>query len=338
MAPTRRYPTHEKCSSLGEQFAKGVNRMGRIFCITAAFLLLTTSWVCAGNFEVLANAGAIGPAAPIYIPPGALVKAQFKADMRATSDIETDADLGLADRISTPTPPKVQARPAAAAVKDKRVRGMAPPPRLSAPPAGPNFEKMAAGKDEDTVDLEADLEKDLVISPPPAKTEDQIEAQKKAIQSKPVMEKKAVSEKATEKKAAPAVKKMAPVQAPSYAVSQKPIQKVKTTKDNSWARPAGAHVNRACPVGQDCYTQVPASARGSYQPMVPPYMSSGPRTSAAPAGKADRIVRDGVTIKLAPAAAAPAEMYAPDDSASSDILSTAAEIIGLPFAFLSSFF
>jgi hypothetical protein len=60
---------------------------------------------------------------------------------------------------------------------------------------------------------------------------------------------------------------------------------------------------------------------------------------AIPPATTDRFVRDGVTIKLAPAAA-PATGVDPydEESSGSDILSSAAELIGLPFAFISSFF
>ena len=57
---------------------------------------------------------------------------------------------------------------------------------------------------------------------------------------------------------------------------------------------------------------------------------------------AERFVHDGVTIKLAPAAAPAAGPgcgpYCEEDYANDDILSVATEIIGLPFAFISSFF
>ncbi len=310
--------------------------MGRISYLTAAMVLLTASWVCAGNFEVLATSGVIRPASTLHIQPGQLVKAEYKADMRATSDTELDANLGAPEQVAAPTLPRVQARPAAA-LKERRTGAMAPPPRLTKPQPDPSFDRMAAGRDEDTADLEADLEKDLVIAPPPAKTEDQVEMKTKPIEKKPALEKKATTGKAPEKKALPTVKKMAPPDTAIYAISQKPIQKVKTTQQGGWARPAGAHVNRPCPVGQNCVAQAPPTADVRYQPMTPPYMASGPRTSVAPSRYSDRIVRDGVPIKLAPAAA-PAYPEAPEDSASSDLISAAVEIIGLPFAFISFFF
>lgn len=311
--------------------------MGRISYITAAMVLLTASWVCAGNFEVLANKGVVRPASTLHIQPGQLVKAEYKADMRATSDTGLDADLGASEHIAAPTLPRVQARPAAA-IKERRTGGMAPPPRLTKPKTDPSFDRMAAGRDEDSADLEADLEKDLVIAPPPAKTEDHVETQTKPIEKKPAVEKKATSAKAPEKKALPTVKKMAPPESSQYAVSRKPIQKVKTTQLGNWARPAGAYVNPSCPVGRNCPPQYQAEAATTrYQPMTPPYMASQPRTGVAPGTHGDRIVRNGVPIKLAPAAA-PAYPEAPEESASNDIISAAVEIIGLPFAFISSFF
>jgi hypothetical protein len=51
----------------------------------------------------------------------------------------------------------------------------------------------------------------------------------------------------------------------------------------------------------------------------------------------DRFVHDGVTVKLAPAAAPSIAAAAQGDS-ESDILSTVTEIIGMPFALISSFF
>jgi hypothetical protein len=70
------------------------------------------------------------------------------------------------------------------------------------------------------------------------------------------------------------------------------------------------------------------------------YMTSAPRRAIATPPTADRFVREGVTIKLAPAGASETpypEEYR-DDSSGSDILSAATEIIGLPFAFISSLF
>ena len=106
--------------------------------------------------------------------------------------------------------------------------------------------------DQDDSELEADLEKDLVLTPPPPKTEERVDrtpkrkpaAEKKAIEKKP-----AVTEKKVEKpKPEPRVKKMAPAEYEQYAISQKPIQKVRPVTRNWWSWPAGAHDGRPCPV------------------------------------------------------------------------------------------
>jgi hypothetical protein len=76
-----------------------------------------------------------------------------------------------------------------------------------------------------------------------------------------------------------------------------------------------------------------------FQARQPEYMTSAPRRTPGQPGQSERIVRDGVTVKLTPASA-PA-IFPPDaeeESSGSDILSTATEIIGMPFAFISSFF
>ncbi|MGC8659175.1 MAG: hypothetical protein ACP5U1_08885, partial [Desulfomonilaceae bacterium] len=76
----------------------------------------------------------------------------------------------------------------------------------------------------------------------------------------------------------------------------------------------------------------------------PNYALSAPRPGLGAEAQTDRVVRDGITIKLAPAAAPvtapmpPYEAEQRDDSSGSDLLSSAAEIIGLPFAFISSLF
>lgn len=309
--------------------------MGKVYAITAALVFATASWVCAGNFEVLAGAGAFGPPTQQSMIPGTVVKAQFTSNLKATSDIELDADTLLPEQGSTQNAPQVRPSPAVA-FKDKRKGAMAPPPRLTPRPTI-GYGQRAEAKDEESVDLESDLEKDLVINPPPAKPEDTVEMQTRPAGKKPAVERKATTEKKVEKKAGPAVKRVAPTVTGQYA--QRPIQKVRPVTQSGWSVPAGAHVNRACPVGRDCAAMPNPGAHVNYRPMPPQYMTSQPRAtlSQMPPGP-ERFVRDGVTIKLAPAAAEPSYMEAPEESANSDILSTAAEILGMPFAFISSFF
>ncbi len=142
---------------------------------------------------------------------------------------------------------------------------------------------------------------------------------------------------------------MAPAERP-IVQSSKPIRKVKPVTQNPWSYPAGNYENRYCPIdnsGIGC--KPPEFATSEPRRIaVPEYASmpprgvansggfGGPRSAAAPAP--DRFVRDGVTIKLAPAVAPAVYPDSAEESSGSDILSTAAEIIGLPFAFISSFF
>jgi hypothetical protein len=347
MKPTRQNPKDKRCSSTGEQLSKGDTRMGRILLVAAAIAMLTASGVCAGNFEVLADAGVIKPSAALHIKPGTVMKAEFKSSLRATSDTDLELHNLLPEPVAATDTSGVKAKPAIA-FKERSSRGMAPPPKMAekSEPA----QVMAA---DDTMDLEGDLEKDLVLSPPPAKSEEQAQTEKKSVtERKPAAEKPAVLEKKAEKKkATPTVKQIAPVESNAYAQSPKPIRKVKPITQNPWSNPAGNYAHRYCPADAPCAVPQPVSpvqrrvavpeyrTNDLYQAHQPGYMTSDPRRAAVRPPQTERYVRDGVTIRLAPAAAPPAmPAEAEEESSGSDILSSAAEIIGLPFAFISSFF
>jgi hypothetical protein len=320
--------------------------MARFLIISAAILVLTASWVSAGNFEMLADAVANGPHTPLHINAGDLVKAEFKTNLNRNSEIELETDTLFPEPASAKEPSHVKARPAVA-YRERGTRGMAPPPRLT-----PKSQRLQAKADssEESPDLESDLEKDLVITPPPPKPEQKPSTeQTPAVEQKAGAEKKAVTEKkAGKKKAHPAVKRIAPSQFGNYAAYPKPIRKVHPpVAQNPWSYPAGAYDRRPLPSPQYLTDEPrrPVNHNGRYtnqfpRAMNPNYANVDPRSAGMRPGPGDRMVRDGVTIKLAPAAAPP---YPPDmpedeDSAGSDILSSAAEIIGLPFAFISSFF
>ncbi|MBI5250269.1 MAG: hypothetical protein HY912_12310 [Desulfomonile tiedjei] len=322
--------------------------MGRICTIATAILLLTASWVCAGNFEVLADAGIIKPPTPLHVP-GTLVKADFKSNIKTTSDMELESDRLLPEPVSGKE--GVQARPAIAF--KERSKGMAPPPKASQRSQEP--QNLVSEARQDTIDLEGDLEKDLVISPPPQRVEEKTEPSPKVVEKKSA-EKPAVAEKKADKKAAPQVRKIAPPpDRGTFAIGAKPIQKVKPVTQNPWHTAAGAYqhrpvysapTERVCSV-PDCAPRPRNSANAAfgqhnqaYNQPAPAFMNSDPRRVPLPPS-ADRVVRDGVTIKLAPAAAPPMDGNPyPDEesSAGSEIINAAAEIIGMPFAFLSSFF
>lgn len=322
--------------------------MGRILLVAAAIAVLTASGVCAGNFQVLADAGVIKPSAALHIKPGTVVKAEFQTSLKATSDTDLESENLLPERVAATDTSRIKAKPAIA-FREKSTRGMAPPPKMTNKPEPPQV--LAA---EDTMDLESDLEKDLVLTPPPPMAEELGQTEKKSVTEKrPSAEKNGVSEKKVEKKkTVPTVKQIAPADSTVYAQSPKTIRKVKPITQNPWSNPAGNYANRYCPADRSCavpQSVAPAQRRvavpeylpsDSYQARQPEFMTSDPRRTAVRPPQSERFVRDGVTIRLAPAAAPATAMLpdAEDESSGSDILSSAAEIIGLPFAFISSFF
>jgi hypothetical protein len=169
----REYETHPpksknlKSSSSREQLMKGDIPMGKIFTMAVAIVMLTASWGSAGNFEALADAGAVRAPTPLYIKPGTLIKAEFKSNLRTTSDM--DADSLFPEKVSSRTGPKVKPRPAVA-FRQRAAGGMAPPPKVKhESPA--NMGTMAESL-EQAVEMEEDLDKDLVIEPPPVKVDD----------------------------------------------------------------------------------------------------------------------------------------------------------------------
>jgi hypothetical protein len=351
MKPTAR--KKRRYSSIQEWLSKGDDGMRTIFHIAAAIYIAAASCAWAGTFDGLAAAASAKPPTPLFMQPGSIVKTEFKST-RSDSDMDLEAEFSSVAQAAARSSNKAQPKPAVA-YREGRSGTMAPSPKLR------QSDKSTAGRmvaADDDSELEADLEKDLVLTPPPPKTEERVDRTPKR---KPVMEKKAIEKKPaiTEKKVEkpkpePRVQKMAPAEYEQYAVSPKPIQKVRPVTRNWWSFPAGAHDNRPCPVdvgGPACSTNPtygqPAprgSASRQYRPMSQEdtwpqgaYQERG--LAPAPGKYPDRVVRDGVTIKLAPAAAPAGYMeYPEEESAGSDLLSTAVEIIGLPFAFIGSLF
>ncbi|MGC9031087.1 MAG: hypothetical protein ACP5LD_15645, partial [Desulfomonilaceae bacterium] len=148
----------------------------------------------------------------------------------------------------------------------------------------------------------------------------------------------ATKKPAAKQKSHTAVKQLAPPVQEKFAVSSKPIHKVRPVTSNSWFSAAGSY-NRQAPNPTTLNSDPRMLESYTPRPVARPYPPIAVR-GVPPVGAPDRIVRDGVTIKLAPAAAGPAAAQPPqeEDSAGADIFSAAAEIIGLPFAFISSFF
>ena len=146
----------------GEQFRKEIQVWEESVQLRRAIFFVTASWVCAGNFEVLADAGIIRPPTPLHAP-GTLVKAEFKSNIKTTSDMDLESDSLLPEPVSGKEGAK--AKPAIAF--KERTKGMAPPPRASQ--SAPEPQGLLSGARDESMDLEGDLEKDLVITPPPPK-------------------------------------------------------------------------------------------------------------------------------------------------------------------------
>jgi hypothetical protein len=314
--------------------------MGKIYSVMAAIIFLTASFGWAGNFEVLGDSGVVSVPTPIYIKAGTVVKAEFRSNLKTTSDMEMESDTIVPEKVSAKNDPGARVKPAIS-FKERLPKAMAPAPKVN-PYSDPNIGAMAEIQDSNS-DLEADLEKDLVLSPPPQKAEEAKDALgTSGSAKKPLGEKAAISEKKPEKKkkTAPSVKQMAPPAYDRYAASIKPIRKVRPVSNNSWSYPAGNYQNRPCAVNPEAMMSAPRrDACRELLPMEPQHViPSRLGRVPIPPPAYDRFVRDGVTVKLAPASAGASQPILEEESAGSEILSTAAEIIGLPFAFISSFF
>lgn len=343
MTPTRQNPKLDTKASGEESPAKGDTPMVRSCAVAVAIMLLTASWVGAGNFEVLAEAGVVRAPTPLYIKPGTLVKAEFKSNLKTSSDLDVESDALFPEKVSAKNEPKVTPRPAVA-YRERSAGAMAPPPAAkkgSQPGGGLLAESLTQAGE-----MEEDLEKDLVLTPPPPKTEETEKSAPVSVRGgKELQEKSVVGDlpRKEKKKASVSVKqKRRAADLRRYSVTQKPIRKVKplTAANNPWARPAGTHGDRKYQGNhyRHRYHHEYANEGTRYQAMTPPYMNSSPRGRIARPPTTQRYVRDGVTVKLAPAAASAVPPYYEEEGSADDILSTASEIIGLPFAFISSFF
>lgn len=310
--------------------------MARMCLIAAALTLIVVPCAGAGNFEVLGASGLVQAPQPIHIKPGAVVKAEFKSNLTTRSDVELDAERVVPEKVAAKNDAGQILKPAIT-YRDRPTRAMAPPPPSNAAPSP----AVVAESQDLNSDLEADLEKDLVISPPPAKTEQPLEADTTVTKGKTNSQKAplAATKKATEKqKSHTSVKKSPPSVQEKFTISSKPIHKVRPVTSNSWFGAAGSY-NRQVPNPVTLNSDPRMLESYTPRPVPRPYPPIAVR-GVPPVGGPDRIVRDGVTIKLAPAAAGPTAPQPPqeDDSVGADIFSAAAEIIGLPFAFISSFF
>ncbi len=281
--------------------------MGRIGAAIAAVILLIAPWASAGTFDALADTQAFKPAVSRYLAPGSIIKAEFKSSHRRGSNIEAESDTLLPERAPAAIGPKVTSKPGVIH-RERPAGNMAPPPRTA------QRERIDSPATRDsnkrTEDLETELEKDLVLAPPPPKPDD---AAVDAAGTTLLPPRKSKRTPRTR------VRRVAPVQPDHYAVSQRQVRKVRPLSRNLWHTPAGTHNPRSCPA-----TRRP--------------MTAGAPEMTRNASDSERFVRDGVTIKLTPRAipaSYPGEM---EQSIPAEIVSAATDIIGLPFALISSLF
>jgi hypothetical protein len=339
MTPTRHDPNYARNTSMRNELSKGDNPMAKMISLAAAIVLLTAAWASAGNFAILADAGLVRPQTPVSIKPGTVVKAEYQSNLKTAADTDLEADSLLPEKVSA-VKPQVATKPAVA-FKERRTRGMAPPPASAREPEDSGGR--VAQTETQEVDLEGDLEKDLVLTPPSPQAEERKAVKPKrkgAEKPAPAVETKAPPEKKVEKKgkAATLDKKVTPPGREPRTAQGQLVQKVKPITSNPWSRPAGAYQPPACPVARGQATLQPRVGLQDRGAVASQYMPSDPRPYAGLQPSHGRIVRDGVTVKLAPAAAPQPQEDVREDGAGSDILSTATEILGLPFAFISSLF
>ena len=209
--------------------------MGRIGAVIAAFTLLIAPWASAGTFDALADAQAYKPAASRYLAPGSIVKAEFKSShTRGGSGMETESDTLLPEEAPGESGPRVTSKPAAAR-EDGAFGKMAPPPRTAQRKRTGKRNRRETTKKSD--DLESELEKDLVLAPPPPKADEEADA----------LSPKLRRAKKSRRKPRTRVRRVSPVEPDNYAVSQSQVRKVRPLSRNLWNVPAGSHNPRACP-------------------------------------------------------------------------------------------
>lgn len=291
--------------------------MGRISLIVTVCLVVIASTAMAGTFDVLSEAG--GVRAPLFLKPGSVVKAEFKSNLGRYSDVEEDANSVRPESNPSVIGPSVMSRPAGAVSKRARNRIVASPDSAKETSSGIGaLSQNRSGGDS----LEEELEKDLIISPPPPQTE----TGPAAATESPASPTSVVSDSA-KKETASQVKRRTHKRARSSVSRQRQtadarsfqgIRKVRPITNRAWGVPAGNHGPNVCSLNPRPSMDEPAQRL---------YI---PQTTRS-------FVRDGVRVKLAPKPVA-ASYPDRDDEYGPNVLDSVAEVIGLPFAFISSLF
>ncbi len=324
--------------------------MGKFYVLIPAMVLLAASWVSAGTFEVLAQApGVRQTPAKLFLKPGAVVKAEFRNETEMQLEQDTlfpdMPDEGMEpDPIDSPpiTHKRRKAPPHREQTSDPRAvprqpaeaGRMAPPPAVF--PRGDDLTSGAMSQNQEYGDdLDADLEKDLVISPPPPKPSVTAGAEKNTREETRARAKSNRSKsKQAQRKARP--KYRAKTTPERYAAYPSHIRKVKPVSQSGWSVPAGTYRPTARVDTHEF--GVNNAPRRIARPITAESLQNGHRPGTPPM-RATRVVREGVTVKLVPQPV-PASYQAgeSDSNLGNELLSTAADVIGLPFAFVSSLF
>lgn len=333
--------------------------MGKAYCLAAAIVILTVSWVSADNQNTKQavrpvskptvkqiHKRAAHPAkkpAPLFIRPGLVVKTQFSSmfpgrhdDMKLQSDTGPDIenDPFFKEELPQGPEPRPQSREEGLRQADDRRRAPARADNnrrnrgsMAPPPAPDTRDDESFGVSAQTGERghgqEIDLEKDLVLSPPPPRAEQNDEpAVEPSVQTRGAERERRPAREVAERspRRPPTARKSAPQNLGRQASSAKRIVKVRPVTQNGWSVPAGAY------------------DRNHPRSVAEGYTHDEYRSVRRPP-TVQRFVRDGVTVKLAPQAqGAPGGYPYNEGRASDDLLTTATDIIGMPFAFVSSFF
>ncbi len=351
--------------------------MGRIFSVMMALLLLSASGVGAGTFGVMSEAKGEKLSSPVYIPP-TVVKAEFKSNLKSDSalDLETEPTAGTEpdsatrsgtkDRVApssksraprgmAPSPDRNAEQTPDGLSEQARKRGSGSAPYRGSRQASKSktgSDKVAQKKQSEQ-DIEKALEDSLVIQPP----QPQAEGEKETNESTESAEERGAgvqeTERARGKKASRKGKEIskkphrggtsarpsAGPPPPPSSVAGKPVRKVKPLTGYMWNTPAGTWGPGVSDRGPE--QALSGNGYGAFgNPVGPQPLISQAKPRAVSPEMASRFVREGVTIKLAPRtvlATYPNPQMA-EGSTGSELVATVTEIIGLPFAFISSLF
>lgn len=282
-----------------------------------ALALFVAPWAYAGNLSVLSDSQDTRQKARSFIPPGAIVKAEFKSSHSDDADMSANSDSLLPDPDMADIP-TVQSRSADSA--REKVSAMAPAPNDNTAPRNQTETPIQMRASSD--DYEKELSKDLVIKPPPPKVGESETDDMETLTGRnisPALDRS--PNNAREKNSRIGIRTPPVTDRKIQSASRADVRKVRPVTRNSWATPAGSYRHPR-----------------SYAANPPRPQRVQVSQPVAPTEDSERFVRDGVTIKLAPSARQAAYGQGPESPISEEIISAATEIIGLPFAFVSSFF